>query len=525
VISKGAVTCLGFALMGLLSCATSCVYGCAPEGFDAAVRCSMRRVWAWPPEPPDAPLWAVLAEDAARRHDWPRYVRVRPPYGLSAEGVQVVEILHRAHEWGLDPAAYIPGSVLRPADAALGLERWVAQAWARFVVDVALGRGDPPESAIGLRPRRARVPGVLRHALAYSAPQTALASVEPAWPVYQTLRAALAVWRKRARAPVVPWPPGGEVLRPGDLWIGVPQLAARLWQRLGWPSLLGARSLRMEGPVLEALRAFQSRSGLVVDGIWGPETRAALDVSAALRVRQIEWALERVRWLGPAPAGRYVWVNVPEYRLWLYEDGRVIDTMAVVVGQPSWPSPLLRGTIGAVEFNPVWHVPRSIAAQELFPIMQRQPGWLRTQQMVLHGGRGLTGARLQRALARGTARLRQRPGPRNALGAMRFDITPSPDVFLHDTPAQALFQRPRRALSHGCVRVERPWDVLAFVLGTAALGQALDRPKSLAPAPTRRLRFDAPVPVVLFYATVTLDPSVPVNFVPDVYGWDAAPRP
>jgi murein L,D-transpeptidase YcbB/YkuD len=195
--------------------------------------------------------------------------------------------------------------------------------------------------------------------------------------------------------------------------------------------------------------------------------------------------------------------------------------MAVVVGKAASGTPVFVDAVEAVEVNPYWNVPRSIASKELYPKLARDAGWLASQQMELLGRADLRGDGLRQALASGAARLRQRPGPNNALGRVKLVMPNAHDVYLHDTPARALFGRSRRDFSHGCIRLERPLELAAFALAgrpegtTAALQAAIDE------GTNRTLRVAPPIPVLIFYATVNVDADGRPRFMPDVYGHDA----
>jgi len=308
-------------------------------------------------------------------------------------------------------------------------------------------------------------------------------------------------------------------VEPGDAWPGVPALRARLQAEGDLPATTPqAPSDRYAGDLPQAVRRFQQRHGLEPDGILGARTLAELAVPAEDRVRRIELTLERLRWLGATPPGRYVAVNLPAFRLWAVDGGRVALSMAVVVGRVASRTPVFVDAIEAVEFNPYWNVPRSIAARELYPSFARDPGWLAAQHMDLIGGD--VPRDLRAALASGAARLRQRPGPWNALGRVKF-VMPNPhDVYLHDTPARALFARSRRDFSHGCIRLEDPLALAAFALqGRPEAPRALID-EVLATDRNRVVPLAAPIPVLIFYATVTAGADGRLSFLPDLYGHD-----
>jgi murein L,D-transpeptidase YcbB/YkuD len=211
---------------------------------------------------------------------------------------------------------------------------------------------------------------------------------------------------------------------------------------------------------------------LVVDSLIGPRTRAALNVSASHRVRQIEANLERLRWLPPNPGNRFVVVNVPAFVLYAFDGTRRALTMRVVVGDElvSRRTPIFADTMEFIEFGPYWNVPRSIAVNEILPKARRDRGYLaRNHYQILRGWgdnapvvdpRSLSNS----ALFSPAYRVRQLPGPDNALGRVKFMFPNDYAVYLHDTPSKALFDDAHRAHSHGCVRVADPEALAVFLL-------------------------------------------------------------
>jgi murein L,D-transpeptidase YcbB/YkuD len=221
-------------------------------------------------------------------------------------------------------------------------------------------------------------------------------------------------------------------------------------------------------------------------------------------MQQIELAMERIRWLSAEAAGRSVIVNIPEFRLRAFERGDVEPrlSMKVVVGSVvrRTRTPVVHGHMRWVVFRPYWDVPPSIARKELLPRAARDPGYLASEAMEFAGGR-----------------LRQRPGPRNALGLVKF-VFPNPfDVYLHDTPQKAYFAWNRRDFSHGCIRVADAAALAEFVLGwdrgrvTAAMREGPDN---------RRVELREPVPVYVVYTTVGVEDDR-ISFFDDIYGYDA----
>lgn len=292
--------------------------------------------------------------------------------------------------------------------------------------------------------------------------------------------------------------PDGPLVRPGES--DASQVPA-LRQRLAAEGALGAAA--RTGDVLDtalaaALARAQDRYGLSADGILGPKTRAALDVPAADRARQIGAALDSLAARPLPDAPRWVLVNVPEFRVRAFENGREVIAMKAVVGadRDGWRTPLFSDEIEYLDFRPVWNVPTSIARAELAPrgaAALAAEGFELVRQFSADAEVvPLTDSTLQR-MVDGHLLIRQAAGPQNPLGRVKIMFPNANNVYLHDTPARSYFARDLRALSHGCVRLERPETLGAWLLGwtEAEMTAAMDGGAS------RRVSLDRRVPVVL----------------------------
>jgi murein L,D-transpeptidase YcbB/YkuD len=331
-----------------------------------------------------------------------------------------------------------------------------------------------------------------------------------------------ALARYRALAAAGGWAtlPEGPVLEPGATDARVPLLRARLAATGDLPG--AGEGARYEADLVGALRRFQARHGLLVDGRVGERTRAALNVPAAERAATLALNLERWRAL-PDPAGALLRVNTAAATLDLIRDGTSVLSMAAIVGKPSTPTPDFESAVTAVVFNPAWTLPRSIAAGEILPQLRRDPRHLAANEMRIlerpddPHGLGVDWSRVSRAGFPFT--LRQAPGPRNPLGRIKFDVPSRYDVYLHDTPEHAWFARPERARSHGCIRLAGARELASVLLGW----DAASIEAAIAAGETRRLAV-APVPLVIAYLTAFVDAAGEVHFRPDIYRRDAATR-
>ncbi|HEY8492553.1 MAG TPA: L,D-transpeptidase family protein, partial [Myxococcota bacterium] len=259
-----------------------------------------------------------------------------------------------------------------------------------------------------------------------------------------------------------------------------------------------ARVSLYEGDLVAGVRRFQERHGLEPDGVIGPATARALAVPAERRVRQIQLALERLRWVPALGGGPAVFVNIPAFELLAADDlsGRAPPAlqMRVVVGKAGSRTPVFTGALRTIVFAPYWNVPRSIVVREVLPKVRRNPGYLAAQGMEIVGGD-------LEDLVAGRARLRQRPGPHNALGRVKFLFPNDHSVYLHDTPSRGLFARARRDFSHGCIRVEKPAELAAWLLRGRPDWPPERQRAAMEGRRETAVRIDPPVPVVIFYTT------------------------
>lgn len=276
-----------------------------------------------------------------------------------------------------------------------------------------------------------------------------------------------------------------------------------------------------------AVSRFQARYGLRPDSVLGPATRQALNVPASRRLAEIAANLERYRWLPSAFGARHVLVNIPAYRLEAFADGRRVLDMPVVVGDEleALRTPVMADTMTYVQFGPFWNVPAGIAAREILPHARRdRQSFERNGFEVVRGWSDdapVVDARriAAREVTSGRYRVRQRPGPTNALGRVKFMFPNAHDIYLHDTPSRALFDARMRAASHGCVRLGDPAALAQFVLAGQDGWTSERIGTMLASGETRRVDLTRGVPVFLVYFTAEVRDGALV-FRPDRYEHD-----
>lgn len=464
--------------------------------------------------------------------------------GRPTDGARVaVEMIASAGSRGLDPRDYdarllgllsdllAEGPRVSDYDVAR-FDVGTSVALLRLLSDLHLGRVNPKQLRFGfdIDPKRLDLAALVHEAVEHGRIREALAAAEPRFTQNRLLQQQLARYEALARdASVRPFSFAGKKLAPGDPLEEAPLLAAWLVALGDLPddAVVGAV---YEGELVEAVKRFQARHGLDVDGVIGPATAKALAVPAAARAEQIRLALERLRWIPAIEGGRAVFVNVPAFELLAYDDLASGDPpalqMAVVVGRAArTQTPVFAGAMKTVVFAPYWNVPRSIAIGEILPKLHRGLGYLARENMeIVRDGQPLApSADAVAQLAAGSARLRQRPGKGNSLGRVKFLFPNSNNVYLHDTPSRSLFQRSRRDFSHGCIRVADPEALARWVL--AAEGWDAERVAAgLALQSETRVPLTDAIPVVIYYTTVVARRDGTVAFYDDIYGHDAALR-
>ena len=270
--------------------------------------------------------------------------------------------------------------------------------------------------------------------------------------------------------------------------------------------------------LVAAVKKIQQQNNLKADGVIGTATAALFNPSHSEKIAQIELAMERARWIPDPTDGPMILVNIPAFELWAFNsiDDQNPLNMKVIVGKaPDKQTPLLWEEMKYLEFMPYWNIPKTIYEKEILPKAALNEGYLASQEIEL--------VRHQNSEERGGGsylRARQRPGKKNPLGRVKFVFPNTADVYLHDTPGQAAFNRQRRDLSHGCVRVAEPEQLAQFVLGDQSgwdkesIKQAMSAPK------TRHVALKRAVPVLFYYATTFVDHENKLHFYPDIYGQD-----
>jgi murein L,D-transpeptidase YcbB/YkuD len=463
--------------------------------------------------------------------------------GLTGGAIKALERLGRAEEHGLRPGDYLIGPIdpavlgnFQTGSAAEEValtELAISFSALRYIKDLREGRFSPKQLELGLdiSHRRLDLAAELLAVLEADNPAQAVDARAPVHEGYWLLKRELARYRELAREDEWVRLHDGKVVRPGEEYRDIERLQTRLALTGDLPAD-APPSGAYEGEMVEAVKRFQHRHGLDVDGIIGKQTFAQLNVPWTDRVAQIAVSLERWRWLPDAPEGTPIVVNVPAYLMrGLSRDGAgFLPTFEsrVVVGRAyhRYQTPIFSGRLQYLDFRPYWNIPRSIVRNEMSAKLS--PAYLDKNDFEIvsqfgHDARPLPPTSENIASVKnGRLHLRQRPGPNNALGLVKFIFPNEHNVYLHSTPAKGLFAKARRDFSHGCIRVEDPVGLAEWVLEDQP---AWDRPaieRAMAEGGPTRVRVQRPIPVFILYTTALVDETTGlVHFWENIYGGDA----
>jgi murein L,D-transpeptidase YcbB/YkuD len=455
---------------------------------------------------------------------------------LLASTKTLLDALRRASEHGLNAEDYALGRLddLRaqigkaPLDEAAiarlaDFDLLMTAAFLRYASDLSTGRVHPDEIRRDWHTNPSEIDPLakLDGGLANDDLSASLEALLPPHPGYARLREALRGLREVAAAGGWPAIPDGPKLETGSRGPRVTRLRQRL---LGAGAETNAGDLFDEA-LAEAVRRFQDQHGIEPDGKAGADTLAELNVTVEQRIRQVELNLERWRWIPRQLGDPHVLVNIPGFDLELVRHGDVVWRTRVVAGTSFTPTPVFSDQIVDIVVNPPWNVPESIAGKEYLQELRDDPKAFERRGFRLLEGSGEDARVVEletvdfRALdsSHFPYRIRQEPGPINALGRLKFHLTNDYNIYLHDTPSRRLFERTERDLSHGCIRVEKPIDLAAQLLDESSqelLRKALDKTEK------RHLPVRPRVPVHILYLTVRVDEAGGLRFVPDVYEFD-----
>jgi murein L,D-transpeptidase YcbB/YkuD len=342
-------------------------------------------------------------------------------------------------------------------------------------------------------------------------------------PFYRSLRDHYIAYRDIVAGGGWPEVPAGDTIRPGDSDPRIPVIARRLAITADLDDS-GLPADRLDNRLEAGVRRFQERHGLTADGIIGPGTLAAMNVSASDRLETIRVNLERARWLADDVEDDMVIVNIAGFEAYVLKGGEPVWSTRVQVGRTYRQTPIFRDEITYLSFNPTWTAPRSLATQDVLPQIQKNPSYVTERGFDIKDRNGnnvdpttIEWGRLSTNNFPYT--LVQRPGPYNAMGRVKFMFPNQYSVYLHDTPSRYLFEREARAFSAGCIRTERPFELAELLLGPQGWDRARIQ-EVLDSGNLTNVVLETPMPVLLTYFTARASEDGTLLFFPDVYERD-----
>jgi murein L,D-transpeptidase YcbB/YkuD len=460
------------------------------------------------------------------------------------QALELIGLLETADRKGLDPNDY-DGS--RWQGRVAGLEKDARESSllrfdlaltvsaVRYLRDLHLGRVSPTTLHKDFDPdRKKHNAGVFLWENVTQAPSVkeALVNVEPPFPGYQRALAALQEYMALAKKEVPdPLVQVQKPIEPGKSYSDEAKLVRRL-QFLGDLSattIVPEESQTYSGEVAEAVKRFQARHGLEAAGKLGPQTIVELNRPMSDRVEQLRMTLERWRWVPHEFPEPPIVVNIPEFVLRAYAQapGKAALMMPVVVGKAMrTQTPVMEEDMKYLIFWPYWNVPPSILRNEIVPKIAKDPDYLAKNafEVATYGGQVVTDGTVSEdvlaQLKAGKLMVRQKPGPKNALGLIKFIFPNDNNVYLHSTPSQAAFSQTRRDFSHGCIRVEDPQALAVWVLRNNP-GWTKDKVEEAFKAEKeQQVNLTRMIPVLIVYGTAVVKEDGRAYFFDDIYGYD-----
>ena len=453
-------------------------------------------------------------------------------------GIDILSVLQDSESHGLNPANYLLSNI-KPLwsstdiDGLVKLDILLTLGMMQYVADQREGRLQPRQLAPELFATAGDVEvdwkALFDKAFKSTDMKVFLANQAPPFLQYQQLQKKLSEYRMIAAKGGWPVIPAGEVLKP-DM---VEQRVEILKKRLAVTGELRTEDMEstvFDSPLVEAVKKLQKRHNLTPDGVIGKQTLDAMNVPVASRIQQIILNMEQYRWLKRLKEEQIVVVNIASFEATAGRPGKFDITMPVIVGKTYHMTPVFNDFIKYVEFNPYWNLPTSIARNETLPKLQKDPRYLKKQNMRIFQGWEPNAPELDATTINwkkvsktdmNRYHIRQEPGPDNSLGTLKIVFPNTYDVYLHDTPAHDLFNETARAFSHGCIRMSRPAEMAAWVLGGEAKGWSVKRVKEIVASQKRQVvTLDKPMPVYILYRTAFVGSDETLYFYDDIYGRD-----
>jgi murein L,D-transpeptidase YcbB/YkuD len=472
------------------------------------------------------PLWTSLAQPTERGLEFINAIAGAEAQGLRSSDYHLKDLrdfLARAYDPKLARDS-IPGALSR-------LDLHLTTIFFEYGTHLFSGRLEPAavDSGWYIAERRSGVDTLLLLGLTRNSFAEMVAPLYPKWEEYGRLLLALAHYRALAARggwDSLPVPPvrARFKLEPDGVDSIVPQIRRRLLVTGELTDSSTTDPYRYDSMLAGAVAVFQDRHGLEMDSVIGRGTIEAMNVPVEMRIGQIELNMERYRWLPDNLGPRYILVNIPDYHLYAFDEGKEVFQMRVVVGKDyDNPTPVFADSMSYIVFRPYWNVPSRILKEEIVPAARKDTGYIaKNNYEILRGREVIDPATIEWAkvdTSKINFYIRQRPGPLKSLGLVKFMFPNQFDVYLHDTPARSLFRRAGRAASHGCIRVERPEQLAQFALARNPEWDLRKIRDAMRRDSSQQVGLRQKVPVYIVYFTSFVRDGV-VRFRSDLYGTD-----
>ena len=456
--------------------------------------------------------------------------------GPGIRATAIYEAIRDATSNGLNPEDYGRADIeklwnSRKPDELARLDILLSVGLVEYISDVRHGRVQPVKESEAVyyhgADKNIDSVAIVNDVLAAEDVAKFLADQLPSHRFYRQTREGLKRYRELASTAKSSQIPEGKTIHPGETDSRLPAIREHLVVTGDLKE--ATESDAYDDKTVDAVKRYQARHGLAMDGVIGKDTITELNVSFDYRVRQIEMNLERLRWTEHDLGDRHIIVDIPAYTAVTMDNDDVIYEMPVIVGKHYHETPVFSETIKYVVINPYWTITPSIARNEMLPKLRKDPGYLKKKHISLFRGWSdnneidpwtIDWNKVSRK-EMNQYRLRQNPGPWNALGVLKIVFPNQHSVYMHDTPNHTLFDRSVKAFSHGCIRMDEPVKQAALVLKVTDNSWTEEKINEIVKSGKRTVvRLKEPMPVHILYQTAWGDANGTIHFVRDIYDRD-----
>ncbi len=463
---------------------------------------------------------------------------------LNTKAEVLIETIGRADREGLDANTYHRDDIFtlltdiehstvmdmsEPAKFA-ELELLLTDALFSYGFNVSEGIVEPNSSNFDwyIEKPKKDIPKILQGALNDDRLEELVDRLQPRHSGYLRLKSALLKYQNIQKSGSWQQVPAGSKIRKGDAGKRIAALRLRLMASNDLEDLKNGNPEDFDEALENGVKKFQARHGLKVDGVVGFNTLSALNVSLEDRIQQIKLNMERWRWLPQDLGARYILVNTADFRLEVIENEQTLKTIRAIVGKKNRPTPMLSRKMIYLELNPYWNIPHKIAVNDILPCIKKDPAYLMDKGIRIFENWTADAKELNPGSIDWDKigkdnfiyKLRQDPKSSNALGRIKFMFPNEFSIYLHDTPVRKLFDRTKRAFSSGCVRVEKPMELAAYLLSDNPKWDLQELIAAVDSKKTRAISLPAPINIHILYWTAWVDKDGITQFREDIYGRD-----